>query len=102
MKATDILGIDLGTTFCAMGVVDKFGKPTIVTTNTSFAEWNEVFPNAACVVALIDRLVHRSEIVEIQGDSYRFKEAKERKVMRAKERASKSKTQKKSTKSKKS
>jgi DNA replication protein DnaC len=76
-------------------------KPTIVTTNKSFAEWNEVFPNAACVVALIDRLVHRSEIVEIQGDSYRFKEAKERKDRRAKERAAKSKTKKKNVKIKK-
>ena len=38
-------------------------KPTIITTNKAFAEWNEVFPNAACVVTLVDRLVHRSEIV---------------------------------------
>jgi DNA replication protein DnaC len=70
-------------------------KPTIVTTNKAFKEWNEVFPNAASVVALIDRLVHRSEIVEIQGDSYRFKEAKERNAKRRKERAAKSKTKKK-------
>jgi len=70
-------------------------KTTIVTTNKAFAEWNAVFPNAACVVALIDRLVHRSEIVEIQGDSYRFKEAKERNAKRAKERAARSKAKKK-------
>jgi IstB-like ATP binding protein len=31
---------------------------TIVTTNRPFAEWREVFPNAACVVSLVDRLVH--------------------------------------------
>src|ERR1700745_1670456 len=24
----------------------------------AFAEWREVFPNAACVVSLVDRLVH--------------------------------------------
>ncbi len=51
---------------------------TIVTTNRPFAEWNEVFPNAACVVSLIDRLIHHSEIVNIEGSSYRMKEAKER------------------------
>jgi len=34
-------------------------KPTIVTTNRPFAEWSEVFPNAACVVSIVDRLVHR-------------------------------------------
>ncbi len=50
---------------------------TIVTTNRPFAEWNEVFPNAACVVSLIDRLVHHSEVIAIEGDSYRMKEAQE-------------------------
>jgi DNA replication protein DnaC len=34
--------------------------------------------SAACTVTLVDRLVHRSEIIEIEGDSYRLKEAKER------------------------
>ena len=55
---------------------------TIVTTNRPFGEWNEVFPNAACVVSLIDRLVHHSEIVAIEGDSYRMKEAKEQAAKR--------------------
>jgi DNA replication protein DnaC len=63
-------------------------RPTIVTTNKSFQDWNQVFPNAASVVALIDRLVHRSEILKIDGDSYRLKEAKERAAQRAAERAS--------------
>jgi DNA replication protein DnaC len=53
-------------------------KSTIVTTNKSFAQWQEVFPNAACVVSLVDRLVHRSEIISIEGESYRYKEATER------------------------
>ena len=53
-------------------------KPTIVTTNRPFAEWSEVFPNAACVVSIVDRLVHHSEILVIEGESYRMREAKER------------------------
>ena len=52
-------------------------KSTVVTTNRAFKEWREVFPNAACVVSLIDRLVHRCEVVLIEGESYRLKEAKE-------------------------
>lgn len=52
-------------------------RSTVVTTNRPFAEWGEVFPNAACVVSLIDRLVHHSEIIAIEGSSYRMKEAKE-------------------------
>jgi DNA replication protein DnaC len=53
-------------------------KPTIITTNRPFSEWGEVFPNAACVVSLVDRLVHHSEIIVIEGESYRMKEAKDR------------------------
>jgi phage tail protein X len=51
-------------------------KSTVVTTNRAFADWGEVFPNAACVVSLIDRLMHRAEVVRIDGDSYRAKEAR--------------------------
>lgn len=53
-------------------------KSTVVTTNRAFAEWGEVFPNAACVVSLVDRLMHRAEMVRIEGPSYRKKEADER------------------------
>ncbi len=59
-------------------------KPVIVTTNKAFRDWGEVFPNASCVVTLVDRLVHRSEVVTIEGDSYRLKEAQERKGRRKK------------------
>lgn len=61
-------------------------KSTIISTNRAFAQWNETFPNASCVVTLVDRLIHRSEIVEIDGESYRRKEALERAAARAKER----------------
>ena len=57
-------------------------RSTIVTTNKPFQQWNEVFPNSAAVVALVDRLVHRSEILEIDADSFRLKEAKERESAR--------------------
>lgn len=70
-------------------------RSTVVTTNKDFREWNEVFPNSASVVALIDRLVHRSEIVHIEGESYRLKEAKEREAARAKQRAQRKRRSKK-------
>jgi len=53
-------------------------KSTIITTNKPFAQWQEVFPSAGCVVSLVDRLVHRSEVIAIEGKSYRLKEAEER------------------------
>lgn len=61
-------------------------KPILITTNKPFAEWNDVFPNAGCVVTLVDRLVHRSEILSIKAASYRLKEAKERAQRKAKKR----------------
>jgi DNA replication protein DnaC len=61
-------------------------KSTLITTNKPFAEWKDVFPNAACVVSLIDRLIHNAEIVVLEGESYRLKEARERAEQRAQKR----------------
>jgi DNA replication protein DnaC len=61
-------------------------RSTIITTNRPFAEWREVFPNAACVISLIDRLVHNAEVIAIEGKSYRLKEAQERAEQRARRR----------------
>ncbi len=61
-------------------------RSTLITTNRPFAEWHEVFPNAACVVSLIDRLVHNAEVIAIEGESYRLKEARERTEQRARRR----------------
>jgi len=40
-------------------------------------QWDTVFPNAACAVALIDRLTHHAEIISIDGESYRKREAEQ-------------------------
>lgn len=61
-------------------------RATIITTNKPFSEWGEIFPNASCVVSLIDRLVHHSEIITIEADSYRLKEAKEQSLQRKNQR----------------
>ena len=58
-------------------------KSTIVTTNKPFSQWHEVFPNASCVVSLIDRRIHNADVVAIEGESYRLKEAQERNEQRA-------------------
>jgi DNA replication protein DnaC len=66
-------------------------RPLLVTTNKGFAEWGEVFPNATSVVTLVDRLVHRCEVVSIDGESYRLKEHQEQIQRRAKQRATRHK-----------
>ena len=58
----------------------------LISISRPFAEWYEVFPNAACVVSLIDRLLHNAEIITIEGESYRLKEARERTERRAHQR----------------
>lgn len=52
-------------------------KSIVITTNLPFKHWDTVFPNAACAVALIDRLTHHAEIVSIDGESYRKREAEQ-------------------------
>lgn len=52
-------------------------KSVVLTTNKPFAQWDTVFPNATCVVTLVDRLVHHADIVTFEGRSWRLKEAQE-------------------------
>ncbi len=52
-------------------------RSVVLTTNLTFSDWPTVFPNAACTTALIDRLVHHTEIITIEGKSYRTREAEE-------------------------
>lgn len=52
-------------------------KSIVLSTNKPFAQWDTVFPNATCVVTLVDRLVHHAEIVTFEGKSWRLKEAQE-------------------------
>lgn len=61
-------------------------KPILITTNKSFSDWGEVFPNATTVVTIVDRLVHRCEVAAIDGESYRLKESKENAKKRAQQR----------------
>jgi DNA replication protein DnaC len=62
-------------------------RPLLITTNKEFSKWHEVFPNATSVVTLIDRLIHRCEIINMDGESFRLKESKEEARRRAQQRA---------------
>jgi DNA replication protein DnaC len=52
-------------------------KSLVITTNLPFKQWDTVFPNATSAVALIDRLTHHAEIVTLEGESYRKREAEQ-------------------------
>lgn len=62
-------------------------KSIVLTTNLAFSDWPTIFPNATCATALIDRIVHHAEIIAIEGDSYRRREAEQDKAAGAKKRA---------------
>ena len=46
----------------------------IVTSNKPFGRWGETFGDATVAAAMIDRLVHHAEVVNLKGDSYRLKD----------------------------
>ncbi|MCK5796697.1 MAG: IS21-like element helper ATPase IstB [Deltaproteobacteria bacterium] len=50
-------------------------KSLVITTNLAFTDWAKIFPNAASTTALIDRIVHHSLIIHLEGKSYRLREA---------------------------
>ncbi len=50
-------------------------KSFVLTTNLAFSEWPSIFPNATSATALIDRVIHHAEIIPIEGDSFRRREA---------------------------
>ncbi|MBR2205209.1 MAG: IS21-like element helper ATPase IstB [Prevotella sp.] len=52
-------------------------KSTIVTTNLSFDRWGEIIKDKILVNALVDRLTHKAYLVNMNGQSYRFKETRD-------------------------
>jgi DNA replication protein DnaC len=57
-------------------------KSIVLTTNLTFSDWPTIFPNAACTTALIDRAIHHADLLVIEGDSYRRREAETAKASR--------------------
>ena len=53
-------------------------QATIVTSNKAFSEWGQVFAGDAVMAsAALDRLLHRSTVINIRGESYRLKEKRQ-------------------------
>jgi DNA replication protein DnaC len=52
-------------------------KSTIITSNLSFDKWKDIFHDPIMTTAIIDRLTHKSFIVNMNGNSYRLKETKD-------------------------
>lgn len=46
---------------------------TIMTSNKSFTEWEEIFGDPVIATAILDRLLHHCHVINIKGNSYRLK-----------------------------
>jgi DNA replication protein DnaC len=46
----------------------------IITTNLKFADWVQIFGDERLTAALLDRLTHHAHIIELLGESYRFRQ----------------------------
>ena len=51
----------------------------LVTTNLKFADWTQVFGDERLTAALLDRLTHHAHVLELVGESYRFRQRMEQK-----------------------
>ena len=52
---------------------------TIITSNLPFDEWTEIFGSERLTGALLDRITHHIQILEMNGESYRLKQSKKKK-----------------------
>jgi len=48
-------------------------KSIVVTSNKSFGQWDEIFPDPVLATALLDRLLHHATTINIRGESYRLR-----------------------------
>lgn len=59
-------------------VAKRYERGSIVLTcNRAFKDWNEIFADSVVAAAIIERLVHHSQIVSLKGKSYRLKDQQE-------------------------
>jgi DNA replication protein DnaC len=55
-------------------VAQRYGKTSIIlTTNRPITSWGEILGDTTVAAALLDRLLHRSVVLDITGDSYRLR-----------------------------
>ncbi len=58
----------------------------LMTTNRAFKDWDSVFPNAACIATLLDRLTHHADVTVLEGQSYRVRESEQEAAARRRTR----------------
>ena len=55
-------------------------RSTLITSNLAFSQWATIFKDEMTTAAVIDRLVHHCEILELNAPSYRVQAAERKKA----------------------
>jgi DNA replication protein DnaC len=75
VTSTDACADAARASLCVVPLAAVLRGSLIVTSNLAFAEWTEVFGEPRLTSALLDRLTHRCHILELAGESYRFRQS---------------------------
>jgi DNA replication protein DnaC len=55
-------------------IANRYEKAsTVITSNKAFSDWTELFQDPIIVTAFLDRLLHRSVVINMKGNSYRLR-----------------------------
>ncbi len=58
-------------------VTSRYEKGSIIlTSNKSFSHWGQIFADSVLATAILDRLLHHANLINIKGESYRLKDRK--------------------------
>ncbi|MCX5977770.1 MAG: ATP-binding protein [Coprothermobacterota bacterium] len=50
----------------------------MITSNLEFSRWGEIFGDPTMTAALLDRLTHHAHLLVLNGESYRFRQSRDR------------------------
>lgn len=72
------MAMDRGEANLFFQLINKlYGQTSIiVTSNKGPEDWGELLGDPAIATAILDRLLHKSEVLNLSGDSYRIKHRK--------------------------
>jgi hypothetical protein len=63
--------------FEAVGRRYEARKPIILTSNKSYGQWGEIFPDSVLATALLDRLLHHATTINVRGESFRLRQRRQ-------------------------
>ena len=69
-------------------ISERYEKGSIIiTSNLPFSKWNEIFYTERLTTAILDRLIHHCNIIEVNGESYRFTQSVDKKKRKTKQKS---------------